>query len=112
MTFRFFPSALIIFLALPGLLLAQKGDKAGEAQPPPPEHVKAPPAPALSVEDALKTIKVAPGFHLEVVASEPLVFDPVAMAFGADGRLWVVEMRGFMPNIDGKGENEPIGSVA
>jgi glucose/arabinose dehydrogenase/mono/diheme cytochrome c family protein len=109
---RFFSSALLVFLSLPAFVLAQKGDRPGEAQPPPPKSVKAPPAPALPVEEALKTIKVAPGFHLEVVASEPLVFDPVAIAFGADGRLWVVEMRAFMPNIDGKGENEPIGSVA
>jgi glucose/arabinose dehydrogenase/mono/diheme cytochrome c family protein len=93
-------------------LFAQRGDRPGEVQAQPPPHIQAPDAPALPVEDALKTIKVAPGFHLEVVASEPLVFDPIAMAFGPDGRLWVVEMRAFMRNIDGTGENEPIGSVA
>ena len=46
-----------------------------------------------------------------LVASEPLVQDPVAIDFDADGRMYVVEMRGFMPNIDGKGEDRPIGRI-
>lgn len=103
---------VLVLCLVSSSLSAQRGDRPGEVQEQPPPHIKAPPAPALGVEEALKTIKVAPGFHLEIVASEPLVFDPIAMAFGPDGRLWVVEMRAFMPNIDGKGENEPIGSIA
>lgn len=104
------PALFLCVLITP--LLAQKGDRPGEAQPPPPPHIKTPPAPALSPAEELKTFTVAPGFHLELIAAEPLVFEPVAMAFGADGRLWVVEMRGFMPNIEGTGENEPVGSVS
>jgi glucose/arabinose dehydrogenase/mono/diheme cytochrome c family protein len=101
-----------LFFCVVSSLFAQKGDQPGELQRPPPDHIKTPPAPALSVEDQLRTFKVAAGFHLEAVASEPLVFDPIAMAFGPDGRLWVVEMRAFMRDIDGQGENEPIGSIA
>jgi putative membrane-bound dehydrogenase-like protein len=99
-------------LLLPASLSAQSGDRPGEAQPPPPPHLKVPPSPPLKAEEALETFRVAPGFKVEIVASEPLVFDPVALAFGADGRLWVVEMRGFMPNVDGVGEDAPIGTIA
>lgn len=49
---------------------------------------------------------------MEIVASDPLVMDPVAMSFGADGRLWVVEMRGFMTDVDGRNESAPIGGIA
>jgi putative membrane-bound dehydrogenase-like protein len=42
--------------------------------------------------DALKTFTVAPGFEMELVASEPQVVDPVDMAFDEEGRLWVAEM--------------------
>jgi glucose/arabinose dehydrogenase/mono/diheme cytochrome c family protein len=91
---------------------AQTGDRAGEVQAPPPPHLKSPPSPALSPAEALATFKLPPGFRMELVASEPLVFDPVAMAFGPDGRLWVVEMRAYMQNVEGKGENAPIGTVA
>jgi glucose/arabinose dehydrogenase/mono/diheme cytochrome c family protein len=109
---RFAPALIAISILLSPGLLAQRGDRAGEVQQPPPEHLVVPPAPALSVEEAMKTFKIAPGFHLDVVAAEPLVFDPIAMLFGPDGRIWVVEMRAYMPNVEGQGENEPIGSIS
>src|SRR6516165_1603484 len=45
--------------------------------------------------EALKTFKVHAGFKLVPVAVEPLVTDPVAACFDEDGRLYVVEMRGY-----------------
>ncbi|HTU24489.1 MAG TPA: PVC-type heme-binding CxxCH protein [Pirellulales bacterium] len=45
--------------------------------------------------DALQTFAVVPGFHIEQVAAEPLVRSPVAVAFDADGALFVVEMRDY-----------------
>ncbi|MEW4565490.1 PVC-type heme-binding CxxCH protein [Bremerella sp. JC770] len=53
------------------------------------------PVPALSPNEALKTFHVAEGFRVELAAAEPNVVDPVAMAFDADGRLFVIEMRGY-----------------
>ncbi len=70
-----------------------------------------PPAPALSPQEALKTLRVDPAFRVELAAADPLVSDPVAITFDADGRMWVVEMRGYMPNIAGDGEKEPVGRV-
>jgi mono/diheme cytochrome c family protein/glucose/arabinose dehydrogenase len=70
-----------------------------------------PAAPALSPQEEMKTFKVAPGYRIELVASEPLVHDPVAMCFDPFGRIWVCEMRGYMPNVDAKGEKEPIGTI-
>jgi hypothetical protein len=49
----------------------------------------------LSPEEALKSFDVAPGFQIELVAAEPLVVDPVAMAFDEYNRLFVVEMRDY-----------------
>src|SRR5213594_500707 len=62
-----------------------------------------PPAPWLPAEQALKTFKVKDGLQIECIAHEPLVESPVALTFGPDGRIWVCEMRGFMPNADGSG---------
>lgn len=50
-----------------------------------------PPKPK-SPEASLNSIRVRPGFKVELMAAEPLVLDPIAFAFGADGKLWVVEM--------------------
>ncbi len=70
------------------------------------------PAPPLSPEMELSTFELAPGFRIELVGSEPMVQDPVVIKFDEDGRLWVVEMRGFMPDIDGNGEEMPVGRVS
>ncbi|MCS6851667.1 MAG: HEAT repeat domain-containing protein [Gemmataceae bacterium] len=51
----------------------------------------------LSPRDEQATFRVLPGFRVELVASEPDVVDPVALAFDEDGRLFVAEMRGY-PN--------------
>jgi mono/diheme cytochrome c family protein len=70
-----------------------------------------PPAPPLPPEQALKSFKVQPGFRIELVAAEPLVHDPIQIAFDPEGRMWVLEMRGYMPNLEGTGEPEKVGSV-
>jgi putative membrane-bound dehydrogenase-like protein len=49
----------------------------------------------LDVNDALKSFRIHEGFHLEAVAVEPMVTDPVSVVYDADGRLYVVEMRGY-----------------
>jgi glucose/arabinose dehydrogenase/mono/diheme cytochrome c family protein len=92
------------------LLVFSFGWLAAPAQQPP-KGFTVPPAPALSPRDEMKTLKFVPGYRAELVASEPLVHDPIAMTFDPDGRIWVCEMRGFMPNVDGKGDKEPIGTI-
>ncbi|MEE3372505.1 MAG: PVC-type heme-binding CxxCH protein [Planctomycetota bacterium] len=56
----------------------------------------------LSPQESLRHLKVAPGLRVELVAAEPQIIDPVAIAFDESGRLWVVEMsdypRGPGPN--------------
>ena len=44
------------------------------------------------------------GFRVELVAAEPLVADPVDIAWGPDGKLWVVEMADYPLGIDGRGK--------
>jgi putative membrane-bound dehydrogenase-like protein len=62
-----------------------------------------------SPEQAQKEFRVAPGLRVEVVAAEPDIQSPVAMAFDEDGRLWVVEMRDY-PNGPGPGKR-PEGRI-
>ncbi|MDA1164493.1 MAG: hypothetical protein O3B13_15475, partial [Planctomycetota bacterium] len=45
--------------------------------------------------DALKSFRLANGFQLEVVATEPLVSDPVAACFDEFGCMFVAEMHGY-----------------
>ncbi|RYD65085.1 MAG: c-type cytochrome [Verrucomicrobiaceae bacterium] len=94
-------------------LAAQQGDKKDHDNMAPVVPAKdVPPSPVLSVEDALKKFKIAPGFVIEPVVSEPLVEKPVCIDFDPAGRMWVCEMRGYMPDIDGKGESTPEGRIS
>lgn len=49
----------------------------------------------LSPAESLKQLTVLDGFRVELVAHEPLVVDPVAMAFDESAALFVVCMRGY-----------------
>lgn len=70
-------------LALVLLLLAtQEDNKMSSSRPLPPK-------------EAVKTFTVAPGFKIQLAASEPDVMDPVAMAFDEDGRAYVAEMADY-----------------
>lgn len=74
---------LLMALGVVGMLAA---DKPGLPQAGP-----------LSPREELSTFRLPKGFRAELVAHEPDVIDPVAMAFDEDGRLYVAEMRGY-PN--------------
>ena len=102
-------SLLIVLAAvLPTLANA---DDAEQQKINPPDEIMYKPSPVLSPEDALKSFVVEEGFAIQLVASEPMVEDPVCMAWDADGRLWVCEMRGYMPDQFGKGEDVPNGNI-
>ena len=90
---------------------AQQGDRADETQGEIPTGWQVAEAPVLSPEQALASFAVADGYRIELVAAEPLVEAPIAFRFAADGRLWVVEMPGYMRDADGAGESEPLGRI-
>ena len=92
-------------------LAAQRGDREGHVMEQVWRRFEVPEAPPLAPAEAMDTLRVAPGFRVELVAAEPLVEDPVAIAWDERGLLYVVEMRGFMPNVDGVGEQAPVGRV-
>ena len=61
---------------------------------------------------SLENYKIEDGFELSVIASESFFKAPVSMDFDNQGRMWVVEMIGYMPNLEGIGEEEPNGRIA
>lgn len=50
-----------------------------------------PPGPPLTPEESLAKMTVPEGFRVELVACEPDLVNPVAMAFDERGRIWVTE---------------------
>jgi putative membrane-bound dehydrogenase-like protein len=53
--------------------------------------VDAPTDPPKSPSESQACIQIEPGLKIELVAAEPLVFDPVAIAFDQQGRMFAVE---------------------
>jgi mono/diheme cytochrome c family protein/glucose/arabinose dehydrogenase len=72
------------------------------------KRIKVPPAPVRTAEEEMKTFKLAPGYRVELVAAEPLVHNPIFFEFDPDGRIWVVEYQGYMRDLAGSGEGDPI----
>lgn len=85
-------AALFILVALVPALVPVSGaegvpevDYAGDL----PRIAQTPPALAPA------TMRVRPGFALDLAVAEPMVASPVAIAWDEDGRLYVAEMRGY-----------------
>ncbi|HZL36800.1 MAG TPA: PVC-type heme-binding CxxCH protein [Tepidisphaeraceae bacterium] len=76
------------------------------------QHYPAPPAPPLSPDKERATFALPPGYQIELVASEPRVQDPITIAFDADGRMWVCEMRDYMPDVYAHNEDAPTGRIS
>jgi putative membrane-bound dehydrogenase-like protein len=68
------------------------------------EVVARPDTPPLSPEESMKVAHVRDGFELQLVVAEPLVIDPVAIDWGADGKLWVAEMADYPSGMDNNGK--------
>lgn len=56
---------------------------------------KLPTVPPTPAKEAAKKFKVLDGFHMDLLAAEPLVASPVAMTYDENGRAYVCEMRDY-----------------
>ena len=68
--------------------------------------------PPLSPADSVKTIQLPDGYRLELVLGEPDIREPMAMNFDGNGRMYVIEMRTYMQDIDGTDELTPKSRVS
>ena len=67
---------------------------------------------ALSPEASIATMQLPKGYRLEPVLTEPQIAEPVMIAFDGNGRMYVAEMRTYMLDADGTGEQEPVSRVS
>jgi mono/diheme cytochrome c family protein len=102
--------AIIAALTVAGLATGY-AFQSGQAWPPPLQPVN-PDAPVLSPAESMKKIVLPPGYRLELVASEPMIQEPVAIDWDSNGRLWVIEMLGYMEDMPATSEMQPTGRVS
>jgi cytochrome c551/c552/glucose/arabinose dehydrogenase/cytochrome c5 len=66
----------------------------------------------LSPQESLKTFNLPAGYHLELVASEPMIKEPVAIAWDGNARMYVAEMLTYMQDADATGEQKPVSRIS
>ena len=94
----------ILACVVPLVLLSANPAQPDDAKKPGP-----PPKSPLTPDEEKKTLHLAPGLRIELVAAEPEIESPVACAYDEKGRLWVVEMRDY-PNGPKPGD-KPQGRI-
>lgn len=87
-------SALVLLLLAASALAASAPVSVDYARDLPPVKPREP-------GEALATFRVEPGFRVERVAAEPLIADPVELAFDEQGRLWVLEFTQYNQEFPG-----------
>ncbi|GAB3226171.1 ThuA domain-containing protein [Algoriphagus aestuariicola] len=77
-----------------------------------PNYEKRDPAPRfqlpLSPEESMKLVQVPVGFEMELFASEPMIINPIAMAWDERGRLFVIETVDYPNEIRKEGGDDKI----
>ncbi|MFN5468220.1 MAG: PVC-type heme-binding CxxCH protein [Pirellulaceae bacterium] len=63
------------------------------------------PGPPLTPQEAITRMQVPEGFRVELVASEPQIMNPVAMAFDDRGRIYVTESFEYPRHEPGPGRD-------
>ena len=76
-----------------------------------PEIIREATADFLSPEESLETFYVPEGYKVELVASEPMIDEPITMVWDGDGRMYVAEMNTYMQDVDGTGTNLPVSKI-
>jgi putative membrane-bound dehydrogenase-like protein len=99
----------LLILSLAALIAAGVSSLSGQSKSKPQEIIphgqSAPPGPPLSPQEAIKKMQVPPGFHVELVAAEPDIVNPVAMTFDERGRIWITESVEYPRRSAGPGKD-------
>ena len=71
-----------------------------------------PPVVARSPEDQVKQFWLPAGYRIEPVLADPLIEDPAQIVFDGNGRMFVVELRGYFQTLDGIDLTPPLGRIS
>ena len=73
-----------------------------------------PKTPVLPVtpDEQVKRFWLPTGYRLTPIMSEPVIEDPAQIAFDGNGRMFVVELRGYYQTPDGIDLIPPIGRIS
>ena len=71
-----------------------------------------PPVRALRPDEQVKQFWLPPGYRIEPVLSDPVIDSPGQVTFDGNGRMFVVELRGYEQTPDGIDSIVPTGRIS
>lgn len=71
-----------------------------------------PPVVPVSANEQKKSFVLKPGFYMEPILSEPQIREPAAIRFDGNGRMYVLELRTYMQDLDATGELLPTSRIS
>ena len=106
-------AAAVVGLVLvdPGSRLLAQGGRGGPAEPQPDFSPK-PPITGVSPAEEQARFLLMPGYRVEPVLTDPVIEEPMQIAFDGNGRMFVLENRGYMQDADANGELDPVGRIS
>jgi mono/diheme cytochrome c family protein/glucose/arabinose dehydrogenase len=88
---------------------AGRGRISGPAEP---DFSPKPPVLPLTPAQQQAKFWLPPGFKMEPVLTEPNIEEPGQISFDGNGRMFVLQLRGYMQDADGSGTLDPTGRVS
>ncbi len=76
------------------------------------DFTKTEPVLPLPPAEQAKQFVLQPGYHLEPILTDPTIAEPTAISFDGNGRMFVLEDRGYMQDADAGGERDPVGRIS
>jgi mono/diheme cytochrome c family protein/glucose/arabinose dehydrogenase len=76
------------------------------------DFTKQPPVLPKTLDEQLKQFILQPGYRLELVLADPIIQEPTAIAFDGNGRMFVVEDRSYMLDLEMTGQLDPISRIS
>jgi mono/diheme cytochrome c family protein/glucose/arabinose dehydrogenase len=71
-----------------------------------------PPVLPLTPAEQVMRFRLPSGYRLEPVLSDPLIDSPAQITFDGNGRMFVVELRGYEQTLDGIDAIAPVGRIS
>jgi glucose/arabinose dehydrogenase len=66
----------------------------------------------LTPEESIKSFNLPKGYHLQLVASEPMIKEPVAIAWDGNAKMYVAEMLTYMLDADASNEQTKVSRIS
>ena len=105
-------SLLVFTCTVPGKVVKDNAVAANSTAGAKPVFNPTPSGAYLTPEQSMKTMYLPQGYHLELVASEPMIKEPVAIAWDGNGKMYVAEMLTYMQDADATGERQPKSRIS